>query len=52
MERGELDRFDGRFGRMPRAFGGAVAPAIGVVLIVVAGAFSWSLWHGIRLNLL
>jgi hypothetical protein len=34
LKRGQLERFDQRFGRVPRALGQYVAPAIGVVLIL------------------
>jgi hypothetical protein len=39
LERGRLDRFDERFGRVPRALGGRVAPAIGLVLILSGAVF-------------
>lgn len=38
-ERGELARFDSRFGRVPRVLGGYVFPGLGPVLIVTGVAF-------------
>jgi hypothetical protein len=44
LERGQLDRFDERFGRVPRALGGRVAPAIGVVSVVSGIVFLLQDW--------
>jgi hypothetical protein len=38
-QRGELARFDSRFGHVPQVLGGYVFPALGMVLIATGTAF-------------